>query len=87
MRHVYHQKFNGSFSIKAVLPALVPEMNYDAMEVSDGGEAGLVWERMKRGGGDPDERRRLKSALLAYCTQDTLAIAEILEALTEFAFA
>lgn len=52
MRHLYHPKFNGSFSIKAILPALVPEMNYDGMVVSDGGEAGLVWERMIRGGVD-----------------------------------
>jgi hypothetical protein len=28
--------FGGSFSLKAVLPALVPEMTYEGMEVSNG---------------------------------------------------
>jgi predicted RecB family nuclease len=28
--HVYHPKFAGSFSLKAVLPALVPEMTVEA---------------------------------------------------------
>ena len=80
-RHVYHPHFNGSFSIKAVLPALVPELSYEGMEVSDGGVAGLAWERMLRHGTDNAERHRLKLALLAYCRQDTLAMVKILEAL------
>jgi hypothetical protein len=51
------------------------------MEVSHGGEAGLAWEQMVRGDLDLEERRRLKAALLAYCRQDTLAMAKILEVL------
>jgi hypothetical protein len=47
-RHVYHPKFRGSFSIKSVLPGLVPEMTYDDMEVSEGGQAGLAWDEMVR---------------------------------------
>ena len=39
-RHVYHPEFRGSFSIKSVLPALVPDMTYDGMEVANGNEAG-----------------------------------------------
>ena len=31
--HVYHPAFGGSFSLKAVLPALVPEMTYEGMDV------------------------------------------------------
>ena len=42
--HVYHPAFGGSFSLKAVLPALVPEMTYEGMEVPDGQAAGLVLE-------------------------------------------
>ena len=70
-----------SYSLKAVLPALVPELTYEGMEVSHGGEAGLVWERMIRDGVAAAERERLRSALLAYCRQDTLAMVSVLERL------
>lgn len=82
-RHVYHPEFQGSFSIKSVLPALVPEMTYEGMEVSDGGQAGLAWDQMIRGELDPVERQVLKKALLAYCRQDTLAMVKIVECLRE----
>jgi Domain of unknown function(DUF2779) len=80
-RHVYHPGFRGSYSIKSVLPALVPDMTYDGMEVAHGGEAGLAWEQMIRGELSPTDRQRLKDALLAYCRQDTLAMVKILERL------
>ena len=48
--HVYHPAFAGSYSLKAVLPALVPEMSYDGMAVANGQEAGLAWESLSRGG-------------------------------------
>jgi hypothetical protein len=83
-RHVYHPQFRGSFSIKAVLPALIPNITYEGMEVSHGGQAGLAWEDLTRGQLDPAERRRLKDALLAYCRQDTLAMVKILERLRAF---
>jgi predicted RecB family nuclease len=79
--HVYHPGFAGSFSLKSVLPALVPEMSYKNMAVSDGNEAGLAWERMIRGQVDATERNRLREALLAYCKQDTLAMVRLLEVL------
>jgi predicted RecB family nuclease len=82
-KHVYHPDFRGSFSIKSVLPALVPDMAYDGMEVAEGNEAGLAWERMISGDLDVAEQQRLKAALLAYCRQDTLAMVRILERLRE----
>lgn len=33
--HVYHPAFNGSHSLKSVLPALVPGMTYEGMEVAE----------------------------------------------------
>ncbi len=81
--HVYHPDFRGSFSIKSVLPALVPDMTYEGMDVAHGGEAGLSWEQMIREELDPVEQQRLKAALLAYCRQDTLAMVKILERLRE----
>jgi hypothetical protein len=77
--HVYHPAFAGSYSLKSVLPALVPEMTYEGMEVADGKAAGLTWESLVRGGLDQDGRDRIRKALLAYCRQDTMGMIKILE--------
>jgi predicted RecB family nuclease len=79
--HVYHLEFRGSYSLKSVLPALVPDMSYDGMEVAEGNEAGLAWEKMVHAEVGSEERKRLRDALLAYCKQDTLAMARLLEVL------
>ncbi len=79
--HTYHPAFAGSYSIKSVLPALVPEMTYDGMEVANGQDAGLAWESLVRGGLDASERDRIRKALLDYCGQDTLAMVRLLEKL------
>jgi len=79
--HVYHPKFAGSYSIKNVLPALMPGMTYEGMEVADGTDAGLAWESLVRGGLDQTERDRTRKALLDYCGQDTLAMVRLLEKL------
>jgi len=79
--HVYHPAFAGSFSLKAVLPALVPEMTYEGMAVANGQDAGLAWESLLRGRLDGAERERIAKALLAYCGQDTLALVRLLEKL------
>jgi len=79
--HVYHPAFSGSFSLKTVLPALVPEMTYEGMEVPNGQAAGLAWESMIRGDSSESERQANRKALLAYCGQDTLAMVKLLEAL------
>jgi hypothetical protein len=80
---VYHPAFAGSYSLKSVLPALVPEMTYQGMEVADGQDAGLEWERLIRGGLDQAESERIRKALLDYCGQDTLALARLFQCLTK----
>jgi hypothetical protein len=79
--HVYHPAFAGSYSLKAVLPALVPELSYEGMEVANGQEAGLAWESLVRGNLDGAEHEKVRKALLDYCGQDTLALVRLLEAL------
>jgi hypothetical protein len=79
--HVYHPAFGGSYSLKSVLPALVPAMTYSGMVVADGQAAGLAWESLIRGGLDRDEHDRIHKALLDYCGQDTLAMAKLVEVL------
>jgi predicted RecB family nuclease len=79
--NVYHPAFAGSYSLKYVLPALVPEMTYEGMEVADGTDAGLAWESLIRGGLDQAEQDRIRKSLLEYCGQDTLAMVRLLETL------
>ncbi len=73
---VYHPEFRGSFSIKTVLPALVPGMSYADLPIADGQAAALGYVRALAAG-DPEERRRLFDGLRAYCARDTLALAEL----------
>jgi predicted RecB family nuclease len=83
--HVYHPAFAGSFSIKSVLPALVPEMSYEGMEVSNGQDAGLAWEALVRRTVEESECDRIRKALLDYCGQDTLAMVRLVETLRSVA--
>jgi predicted RecB family nuclease len=79
--HVYHPAFGGSFSLKAVLPALAPAMTYEGMEVADGQAAGLAWQSLVSGGLSEAERQQKRKALLDYCGQDTMALVRLLEVL------
>ena len=78
---VYHPEFGGSYSLKSVLPALVPEMTYEEMEIADGQAAGLVWESLIDGDCGEGERQRKRKALLDYCGQDTLGLVRLVEKL------
>ena len=79
--HTYHPAYAGSYSIKSVLPALVPSLTYNGMAVANGQAAGLAWESLVRGNSDISERGRIKKALLDYCGQDTLAMVRLLDKL------
>ncbi len=78
----YHPDFHGSFSIKEVLPVLVPEMGYDDLAIADGREASAAYQQALDCG-DEEERRRIHEALRAYCAQDTLALVALRRALAE----
>ena len=85
--HVYHPDFGGSFSLKAVLPALVPELSYAGLTIADGGAAALALTRLVMAGdgiAEP-ERAATREALMRYCKVDTLAMVKVLERLRELA--
>lgn len=83
--NIYHRDFQGSFSLKRVLPALVPDMSYEKMRVCDGGEAGLAWQKMLAAEPGTRERQQLRESLLEYCGQDTLAMVRVVDALGKLA--
>jgi predicted RecB family nuclease len=77
--NVSHPEFLGSYSIKAVAPALVPDLTYDNLDiVADGGEAATVFYRVATDCSlTDDDRTRYRHALLAYCARDTLALLSV----------
>jgi predicted RecB family nuclease len=83
--NVYDPAFGGSYSLKAVLPALLPEMTYEGMTVANGTDAGIAFAKMIDPSISRDEHAHLREALLRYCEQDTLALMRILERMYSFA--
>jgi hypothetical protein len=73
--HYYHPDMHGSFSIKAVLPTVAPEMDYSLLgEVQHGGAAQQAWLEAVAPGTTAPRRVELQTALLAYCERDTEAM-------------
>jgi len=80
----YHPSQMGSWSIKAVLPALVSELNYSDLDgVQNGGDAQLAW--MQAASADAEESKQIADQLLEYCKLDTLAMVKIVDALLQAA--
>lgn len=75
--HYYHPAFNGSYSIKSVLPALVPSLGYGDLAIQEGGHAAAEYYRMVFVETDWVERASIREALLRYCERDTLAMVEL----------
>ena len=81
--YCYHPEFHGSFSLKSVLPALVPGLRYGDLDISDGYLASLAYAKMVLPGTAPERRRWLRDRLLAYCKRDTEALVRLFEALMQ----
>lgn len=75
--HYYHPAFRGSFSLKSVLPALVPEMSYDDLEIKEGSLASVEYLKMRDPSTTPANKQAIKDNLLTYCGHDTLAMVKI----------
>jgi hypothetical protein len=80
-RDVYYWQFKGSYSIKSVLPVLVPELSYAELEIADGGAAMSAYHQMCAAKDDPKSLAKIRKDLLAYCKLDTLAMVRILDCL------
>lgn len=77
----YHPEFHGSFSLKSVLPALVPEFGYGDLQIRDGQAATAAYLRMVAPETPDDERAELRESLLGYCCRDTEAMIRVYDAL------
>ena len=81
--HYYHPAFGGSYSIKTVLPAVVPSLNYGDLAIQEGGSAAQEYYRMVFKESDWVTQQSIRQALLDYCKRDTLAMMELRRGLWE----
>jgi hypothetical protein len=73
--------FRGSASIKSVLPALLPELSYDDLEIREGSSASRLWKEVTLTNPQSPERDKVYADLVTYCTRDTWAMVAIHEVL------
>lgn len=81
--YVYDPAFNGSFSIKKVLPALVEGANYANLEIHDGDTASIKYLEMIDSLSDREKALAIRNALWLYCQQDTQAMVDLVRVLGE----
>ena len=79
-KYYYSPEMKGSYSIKAVLPALLPELSYDELEINEGGLASIAYESLQTEN-DLMFIAEIKQQLVEYCKLDTLGMVRILERL------
>ena len=73
--------FNGSSSIKKVLPVLVPELKHSDLDISEGATAQRLWMQAVLEGKEDIDKETLFHNLCEYCKLDTLAMVKIYEEL------
>jgi hypothetical protein len=81
-RWYYTPQMKGKYSIKYVLPALVPDLSYDTLDIRDGGTASNTFLAMVNGTFEEDFIKT-REQLLKYCSLDTYAMVKILQKLYE----
>jgi len=83
-RYYYHPDMKGSWSIKSVLPCLVPGLDYQKLgDVRDGLGAQKAYLDLIANDMPGDVARQLEEGLRDYCAMDTLAMVKIVERILE----
>lgn len=78
---IMSEAFQGSFSLKAVLPIVAPELSYYNLNIQEGGTASFKYGQLK--GMDDKEQKQVRQDLLEYCHLDTLAMIKVWEKINE----
>jgi hypothetical protein len=79
--HVYHPDFHGSYSLKSVLPALVPGLDYGDLAIQEGDAASAAYAEMRKPDILPERNAEIRANLLAYCQRDTEALLRLFQVL------
>ena len=82
-KYYFHRDLQGSYSIKSVLPNVVPELSYDSLgEVQDGMMAQQAYIEAIHAETKPQRKKELTESLLKYCELDTFAMVKLVERLS-----
>ena len=76
----YHPDQHGKYSIKSILPVLTPT-SYDGLDIAGGGVASASFLALENA--SETDAKDIRTALLAYCKQDTQSMIDVLKALKE----
>ncbi len=76
-QHYYHPAMKGSWSLKAVLPTIAPDLGYDQLEVGDGEDAQNAYCEIVDRNTSEKRRQELTQGLREYCKLDTLAMVRL----------
>ena len=77
--HYYHPRQRGSWGLKAVLPAICPELSHEDLEVQQGLEAVEAFKEAITPATSVERKEEIRGQLLEYCQLDTLATVRIWE--------
>jgi hypothetical protein len=76
----YHPEMLGSWSLKAVLPTITPEIDYAALdEIQEGTAASNGYLEAIDPRTSPERREELRARLLKYCRLDTEAMVRVVQ--------
>ncbi len=76
--HYYHPDMHGSWSIKAILPTIAPELDYASLSgIADGLAAQRAYAEATSRHTDSKRVAVIRSELLKYCEHDTLAMVRL----------
>ena len=75
--YYYHPGMRGSWSIKAVLPTIAPELDYASLTVGNGGDAQEAYKEIIHPDTQDQRKQILTDGLKEYCKLDTLAMVKI----------
>ena len=76
--HYYHPSQHGSWSLKAVLPAAIPELSYSQLDgIQDGGMAVSAYMEAIAPTTTAERKTELQKQLHSYCQLDTLAMVRL----------
>lgn len=79
-KYYYHPDMKGSWSIKAVLPTIAPELDYKKLdEVQNGLMAQTAYLESINPDTSKERKDDLKHKMLVYCKLDTLAMVKLVE--------
>ncbi len=81
-KHYYRKEMKGSYSMKSLLPALVPELNFDDLPIKNGVAALAAFENLQNET-DLFKAQEIRDNLIEYCKMDTLGLVKIMEALNQ----